>query len=66
MHKQEAEANLWKAVLAVSEGDGGSGRELPVKGLVLKGLVGATDRVLAEALQNLKGLRCGLGRCVQW
>eukprot|EP00878_Enallax_costatus_P012802 GHUV01013369.1.p1 GENE.GHUV01013369.1~~GHUV01013369.1.p1 ORF type:complete len:593 (+),score=209.00 GHUV01013369.1:1222-3000(+) len=57
MHKQAAEANLWKVVLAVSEGDSGSVRERPVKGLVLKGLVGATDRVLAEALQNLKGLR---------
>lgn len=58
MHKQEAEANLWKAVLAVSAGDSGAGsREQPVKGLVLKGLVGATDRVLAEALQSLKGLR---------
>lgn len=57
MHKQEAEANIFKAVLAVAAGSTSAVRQQPVSGLVLKGLVGATDRVLAEALQQLKGLR---------
>jgi hypothetical protein len=58
MHKAEAEAALFRGVLAVSEGSAAPCRQGPVTGLVLRGLVGATDRSLAEALNSLKGLRC--------
>lgn len=57
MHKQEAEAALFKGLMAVAEGSTASCRRVPVTGLILRGLVGVTDRLLAEALQNLKGLR---------
>ena len=59
MHRQEAESSLFRGLLAVAEGSVSPGRTLPVTGLVLRGLVGLTDRVLAEALQTLKGLRWG-------
>lgn len=62
MQKQEAEANLYRTVLAVCEADGGVGRDVSIQGLVLKGLVGVTDKVLMEALQGLRGLRCGVCR----
>eukprot|EP00879_Flechtneria_rotunda_P013445 GHRR01014038.1.p1 GENE.GHRR01014038.1~~GHRR01014038.1.p1 ORF type:complete len:724 (+),score=273.34 GHRR01014038.1:1101-3272(+) len=57
MHKQEAEVSLYKAVLAVAEAASTGSRAGSVKGLVLKGLVGCTDRVLVEVLSNMKGLR---------
>jgi len=57
MHKAEAEASLFRGLVAVAEGSVASCRTTPVTGLVLRGLVGATDRVVAEALQALKGLR---------
>lgn len=57
MHKDEAEVSLFKTLLAVAEGAAKPGRQAHVRGLVLRGLVGATDRVLAEALQSLHGLR---------
>eukprot|EP00775_Hariotina_reticulata_P012817 gene12817-12944_t len=58
MQKQEAEAELFRALVAVAEAAASPSRQqAAVKGLVLKGLVGATDRLLAEALQQLKGLR---------
>ena len=57
MQKQEAEAALFQGLLAVAEGSIAPCRTLPVTGLVLRGLVGLTDRVLAEALQTMKGLR---------
>jgi hypothetical protein len=59
MHKQEAEANMFKAVVAVAEASVTPARQQqPITGLVMRGLVGATDRVLAEALSSLKHLRC--------
>jgi hypothetical protein len=58
MHKQEAEANMFKAVVAVAEASATPARQQqPITGLVMRGLVGATDKVLAEALASLKHLR---------
>ena len=58
MQKQEAEAELFRALMAVAEAAAAQRRQqAAMKGLVLKGLIGATDRLLAEALQQLKGLR---------
>jgi hypothetical protein len=57
MHKQEAEAALFRGLVAVADGSRSSGRTAPISSLVLRRLVGATDRVVAEALQNLKHLR---------
>lgn len=57
MHRQEAEASLFRGILAVAEGSTTPCRTVPVTGLILRGLVGVSDRLLAEALQNLKGLR---------
>jgi hypothetical protein len=61
MHKAEAEASLFRGVLAVAEGSTAPCRTVPVTGLILRGLVGVTDRLVAEALQNLKGLRWACG-----
>jgi hypothetical protein len=54
---EDAEAELFRCVMAVAEGEGNSRRSAPVTGLVLRGLLGLTDRVVADILQTFKHLR---------
>jgi hypothetical protein len=60
MRAADAEADLFQALLAVAEGGSHPSRTSQVQGLVLRGLAGATDRVVAEALSSLRHLRCAL------
>ena len=54
---EDAESELFRCVMAVAEGGSSSRRAVPVTGLVLRGLVGLTDRIVADILQTFKHLR---------